>query len=166
MSDIRKWMKIVESVPAIFPDQPTKQVVVKKDATVMLHPSIGGGTGRYMHSTPNGAMVDIKGIVRELAHDQFSLPERDYEDPYQKGNDWFHMTQEPESPGSLNDKPEFRKGDIVKIADVYGTVIGPGMGIFIAYSTTGNEAIVSFDEKEMVVPIANVAAALEQNAKN
>ena len=156
----------MESVPAIFPNQPTKQVVIKKDASVMLHPSIGGGVGRYMNSTPNGAMIDIKGIARELAHDQFSLPERDYEDTYEKGNDWFHMTQGEATPGTQNDKPEFRQGDIVKIADVYGTVIGPGMGVFIAYSTTGQEAIVNFDGKEMVVPVANVGAAYEQDAKD
>jgi hypothetical protein len=166
MSDLRKWMKIVESIPGIFPDAPTKPVVVKKDATVMVHPRLGGGTGRYMHSTPNGAMIDIKGVARELTYEDFSVPERDYEDGYEKGNDWFHMTIEPETPGRQNDKPEFRPGDIVKVADVYGTVIGPGMGIFIAYSTSGQEGIVSFDNKEIVVPIANVGAAYEQDAKD
>jgi hypothetical protein len=166
MSDIRKWMRIVESVPGIFPDAPTKPVVVKKDATVMVHPRVGGGTGRYMHSTPNGGMIDIKGVARELTHEDFSVPERDYEDGYEKGNDWFHMTIEPETPGRQNDKPEFRPGDIVKIADVYGAVIGPGMGVFIAYSTSGQEGIVSFDNKEIVVPIANVGAAYEQDAKD
>ena len=166
MSDIRKWLKIMESVPSVFPDQPTPDRVIKQDATVMVDPRVGGGTARYMHSTPDGAMVDIKGIARELPQDDFGLPERDYEDPYQKGNDWFHMTQEPDSPGRMNDKPELRPGDMIKIADVYGTVIGPGMGVFVAYGTTGKDAVVSFDGKEMLVPVANIAAALEQNSKD
>jgi len=166
MSDIRKWLKIMESVPSVFPDQPTPDRVIKQDATVMVNPRVGGGAGRYMHSTPNGAMVDIKGVARELPQDDFGLPERDYEDPYQKGNDWFHMSQEPDSPGRMNDKPEFRSGDMIKIADVYGTVIGPGMGVFVAYGTTGKDAVVSFDGKEMLVPVANIAAALEQNSKD
>jgi len=166
MSDIRKWLKIMESVPAVFPDQPSPERLIKKDATVMVNPSVGGGTGRYMHSTPNGAMIDIKGVARELSEDDFSLPQRDYEDPYQKGNDWFHMSQEPDTPGRMNDKPEFRPGDMVKIADVYGAVIGPGFGVFIAYGTTGQDCVVSFDNKEIVVPVANLASVLEQNAKD
>lgn len=166
MSDIRKWMKIVESVPAIFPGQDPKHALIKQDATIMVDPSVGGGTARYMHSTPDGAMVDIKGIARELGSDEFGLPERDYEDGYQKGNDWFHMSVNPDTPGTSNERPEFRSGDMVKIADVYGSVIGPGMGVFVAYSTSGQEAIISFDNKEIVVPVANIAAVLEQNAKD
>lgn len=166
MSDIRKWLKIMESVPAIFPDQDPKHALIKQDATVMVSPSVGGGTARYMHSTDDGATVDIKGIAVELGKDEFSLPERDYEDGYRKGNDWFHASTNPDTIGTMNDKPEFRSGDMVKIADVYGSVIGPGMGVFIAYSTSGQEAIISFDNKEIVVPVANIAAVLEQNAKN
>lgn len=166
MSDLRKWMKIIESVPAIFPEQPVTLEIIKKDATVMVHPRVGGGTGRFMHSTPNGAMIDIKGVSRELSNDDFSTPERDYEDPYQKGNDWFHMNRHPDTIGTLNDKPEFRAGDIVKVADVYGAVIGPGIGVFAGYSTNGKEAVISFDGKEIIVPVANLASALEQNAKD
>ena len=166
MSDIKKWMRIMESVPATFPNQPSPGQVAKRDATVMVSPHRGGGTGRYMHSTPNGAMIDIKGVPVEMANEDWSLPERDYEEPYKKGNDWFHMSQEPDSIGRMNDKPEFRPGDMVKIADVYGTIIGPGFGVFIAYSTTGKECIVSFDDKEILVPTSSVGAVLEQDAKN
>lgn len=166
MSDIRKWLKIMESIPAVFPDQGPKHALIKQDATIMVDPSIGGGTARYMHSTPDGAMVDIKGVARELGADQFGLPERDYEDGYKKGNDWFHMSVNPDTPGTTGERPEFRSGDMVKIADVYGSVIGPGFGVFIAYSTSGQECIISFDNKEIVVPTANVGAVLEQNAKN
>lgn len=166
MSDLRKWLKIMESVPSVFPDQPSPERLIKKDATVMVNPNVGGGTGRYMHSTPNGAMIDIKGVARELSEEDFSLPERDYEDPYQKGNDWFHMSTEPDTPGRMNDKPEFRPGDMVKIADVYGAVIGPGFGVFVGYGTTGEDCIVLFDGKQIVVPVENVAAVLEQDAKN
>jgi hypothetical protein len=132
----------------------------------MVDPSVGGGTARYMHSTPDGAMVDIKGVARELRPDEFGLPERDYEDGYQKGNDWFHMSVNPDTPGTSNERPEFRAGDMVKIADVYGSIIGPGMGVFVAYGTTGQDAIISFDNKEIVVPVANIGAVLEQNAKD
>ena len=156
----------MESVPAVFSDQPKKQVMFKKHATVMIDPKFGGGTGRFMHSTPNGAIIDIKGIKRELSADGFSAPERDYEDPYQKGNDWFHMSQEPDSIGTQRDKPEFRPGDMVKVADVYGAVIGPGFGVFIGYGTTGQDCIISFDNKQIVVPVANVATVLEQDAKD
>ena len=166
MSDIRKWLTIMESVPATFPQESPKRAIIKQDATVMVNPRIGGGTGRYMHSTPRGAMVDIKGVPRELSEEDFSLPQRDYEDGYEKGNDWFHMTQEPDSIGRMNDKPEFRPGDMVKVADVYGSVIGPGFGVFVAYGTTGKDCIISFDNKEIVVPIENVGSVLEQSAKD
>lgn len=166
MSDMRKWLTIIESVPATFPSQEVKSQTVKRDATVMVDPRIGGGTGRFMYSTPNGAMIDVKGVAREMPNEDWSLPERDYEDPYEKGNDWFHMSQEPDTIGTMNDKPEFRPGDMVKIADVYGTVIGPGFGIFVAYSTSGQECIISFDDKQIVVPTENVGAVLEQNAKD
>jgi hypothetical protein len=166
MSNIRKWLKIMESVPAIFPQEAPRNIVFKKDATVMVDPRVGGGTGRYMQPTPNGAMVDIKGVARELAHGDFSAPERDYEDPYQKGNDWFHISQEPDTIGNQKDNSVFRAGDMVKIADVYGAVIGPGIGVFVAYGTTGRDAVISFDGKEIVVPVAQLAAALEQNSKD
>lgn len=166
MSNLRKWMNLMESVPAQLADQPPRRVMFKKDATVMVDPRVGGGTGRFMEYTPNGAMVDIKGIAMELAHGDFSAPERDYDEPLAKGNDWFHMSLQPDTVGSMKDKPEFRPGDMVKIADVYGTVIGPGYGIFIAYSTSGNECIISFDDKEIVVPTSSVGAVLEQNAKD
>lgn len=156
----------MESVPAVFPEQPSKEVMFKQDATLMVDPRVGGGTGRFMHSTPDGAMVDIKGIARELSTDDFSAPERDYEDPYQKGNDWFHASVKQDTIGTQRDKPEFRAGDLVKIADVYGSVIGPGFGVFIAYGTTGKDCILSFDNKEIVVPVENVAAVLEQDAKD
>ena len=166
MSDIRKWLKIMESVPSTLLNQNPKNAVIKQDATVMIAPSVGGGTGRYMHSTPQGAMIDIKGVARELAEDEFSLPNRDYEDPYDNGNTWSHSSEEQDTIGTMRDKPEFRPGDMVEIADVYGTTIGPGYGIFIAYSTSGQECIISFDNKEIVVPTANVGSVLEQNAKD
>lgn len=166
MSDIRKWIKIMESIPSTLLDQDPTPVVIKKDATVMISPSAGGGTARYMHSTPQGAMVDIKGVTRELAHNDFSLPSRDYEDPYENGNAWNHSTEEENTIGSMNDKPEFRSGDLVKVDDVYGNVIGPGFGVFISYSTSGQECIISFDNKQIVVPTAQVGAVLEQNAKD
>ena len=166
MSDIRKWLSIMESVPATLLNQRPKNVVIKKDATIMVDPSIGGGTGRYMHSTPQGAMIDIKGVSREMGEDDFSLPNRDYEDPYENGNTWDHGSEEAATIGTMRDKPEFRAGDMVEVADVYGSVIGPGFGIFIAYSTSGQECIISFDNKEILVPIANVGAVQEQNAKD
>jgi len=166
MSNLRKWINLVESIPAELADQPPRKVMFKKDATVMVSPRVGGGTGRFMEYTSNGAMIDIKGVARELAHEDFSVPERDYDEPLAKGNDWFHVSTQPDTVGSLKDKPEFRPGDMVKVADVYGTVIGPGYGVFIAYSTSGNECIVSFDDKEIVVPTSNVGSVLEQNAKD
>lgn len=166
MSDIRKWLTIIESVPSTLVNQRPKSLDIKKDATVMLSLKAGGGTARYMHSTPTGAMVDIKGVSREVTHDDFSIPSRDYEDPYENGNTWNHSTNTENTIGSLNDKPEFRSGDMVKIDDIYGNVIGPGFGIFIAYSTSGQECIISFDNKQIVVPTSNVGAVLEQNAKD
>lgn len=167
MSDIKKWMRLVESSENRIADVPEKSVRFKKDATVTVSPKAGGGVGRFVEYEGDGsAMIDIKGIMRKLSAEDFSAPARDYEDPYIKGNDWFHVSQEPDTVGTLKDKPEFRPGDMVKIADVYGAVIGPGYGIFIAYGTTGQDCIISFDNKEIVVPTANVAAVLEQNAKD
>lgn len=166
MSDIKKWMKIMESVPATFPRQSETQHQVKRDATVMVNPRRGGGIGRFMHTTSNGVMIDVKGVPMELSNDDWSLPERDNEDPYTRGNDWFHMSSLQNTPGTFRDKPEFSAGDIVKVADVYGTIIGPGLGIFVAYSTSGTECVISFDEKEIIVPTSNVGAVLEQDAKN
>lgn len=163
---MKKWMKVVESVPPILANGTDQSMKIKRDATVMVDPRAGGGTGRFMDYIPGGARVDIKGVAVELPDSDFSLPERDYQDPYQSGNEWFHSTEEPNTIGTMNDKPEFRPGDMVQVADVYGSVIGPGIGVFIAYSTTGKEAIVSFDDKEMLIPIANVGACLEQDAKD
>jgi len=166
MSDIRKWLKIIENVQPALADQQPKSVLIKKDATVMVDPRVGGGTARYMHSTPQGAMVDIKGVPKELKHNDFSLPERDYQDPYESSNTWFHKSQDPDTIGTMNDKPEFRSGDMVKVADVYGTTIGAGYGVFVAYSTSGKDCIISFDSKQIVVPVENVGSVLEQNAKD
>lgn len=162
MSDIKKWMKIIESVDAVLADQPSVNKHFKANDTVTVSPKVGGGVGRFVQYTQEGALVDIKGITRELASDDFSELTRDTE----TGNDWFHVTQDPNTQGSMNDKPEFRSGDLVKIADVYGAVIGPGFGVFVAYSTDGKESIVNFDGKEISVPTANVGAVLEQNAKD
>jgi hypothetical protein len=166
MSEIRKWLKIMESVPAILTQQPPKDNRIKRDATVMVNANIGGGTGRFMHYTPNGAMIDIKGVAKELAEDEFSLPQRDYEDPYVQGNDWDHATDTDDTEGTMNDKPELSPGDMVRISDVYGSVIGPGFGVFVAYSTSGKECIVSFDSKEIVVPMENISSVVEQEAKD
>jgi len=138
----------------------------QENDTVTVLPSVGGGVGRFVGYSKNGACIDIKGVQRELSLDQFCAVDRDSEDPYDSGNDWFHKSIEPYTAGLMKDKPEFRPGDMVKIADVYGAVIGPGFGIFVAYSTTGKECIISFDDKEIIVPTSNVEAVLEQNAKD
>lgn len=166
MSDIRKWLKIMESVSPILANHPDSSLSLEKDTTVTISPAVGGGTGRFVSKTPSGALIDIKGIVRELADGEFSASSRENEDPYQQGNDWFHSSVEQDTIGTMNDKPEFRSGDLVKVADVYGSVIGPGFGVFIAYGTTGQDCVVSFDDEEIVVPIEKVAAVLEQGAKD
>ena len=136
---------------------------VARDSTVVMSPNVGGGVGRFVDYSENGnALVDIKGVVKEFAEDEFSAPERSLE----TGNDWFHMSIDQDTPGLQKDKPEFRPGDMVKIADVYGTVIGPGFGVFIGYGTTGEDCIILFDGKQIVVPVENVAAVLEQDAKD
>lgn len=163
---MKKWMKVVESVPPLLANSTDQSMKIKRDATVMVDPRAGGGTGRFMDYLPGGARIDIKGVAVELPDTDFSLPERDYQDPYQSGNEWFHANQEPNTVGIMRDKPEFRPGDLVQVADVYGSVIGPGIGVFIAYSTTGKECIISFDDKEMLIPTENVGACLEQNAKD
>ncbi len=164
------------SVPTVIRQPITKTIAPIQQAptdvrfqendTVTVLPSVGGGVGRFAGYSKNGAYIDIKGVQRELGLDQFCQLDRDSEDPYDTGNDWFHKSISPDTPGSMKDKPEFRPGDMVKIADVYGAVIGPGFGIFVAYSTTGKECIISFDDKEIIVPTANVEAVLEQNAKD
>jgi len=164
MSDIRKWLKIMESVPPVIATAPEGiGNGFKRDATVLIDPRAGGGVGRFMNYTTEGnAMIDIKGVAREFSKNDFSVPERDLEN----GNDWFHMSTEPDTEGRMNDKPEFRPGDMIKIADVYGAVIGPGFGVFVGYGTTGEDCIVLFDGKQIVVPIENVASVLEQDAKD
>ena len=150
MSDIRKWMKIMESVPATLADQAPKAVVIKKDATVMVSPSIGGGTARYIQSTPQGAMVEIKGVIKELPHGDFSLPTRDYEDPFTSGNSWEHVNADPETVGTMNDKPEFTSGDMVKVADVYGSVIGPGFGVLLLTVQMAKIALLALTVKKLL----------------
>jgi len=164
MSDLRKWLKIMESVPPVIATAPEGiGNGFKRDATVLIDPRAGGGVGRFMNYTTEGnAMIDIKGVAREFSKNDFSIPERDLEN----GNDWFHMSTEPDTEGRMNDKPEFRPGDMIKIADVYGAVIGPGFGVFVGYGTTGEDCIVLFDGKQIVVPIENVASVLEQDAKD
>jgi hypothetical protein len=162
MSDIKKWMKIVESVAPTLMRPPTRNDSFKANDTVSVSPRVGGGVGRFMEYTQEGALIDIKGIARELPADDYSELTRDED----TGNDWFHASQEDDTIGTMNDKPEFRPGDMVKIADVYGAVIGPGFGVFVAYSTDGKDCIVSFDGKSILVPTANVSSVLEQDAKD
>ncbi len=138
----------------------------EENDTVSILPRAGGGVGRFINYTKNGAIIDIKGNLRELKLDDFSDVKTDHEDPYENGNNWYHQSTEPDTIGSLKDKPEFRPGDIVRVNDVYGSAIGPGYGIFIAYSTNGKESIISFDDREIVVPTTNLEAVLEQNAKD
>lgn len=151
----------MESVPPVLAT-PGKNSIAR-DSTVVMSPSVGGGVGRFVDYSDNGnCLIDIKGVIKEFAEDEFSAPERSLS----TGNDWFHMSVDDETPGLQKDKPEFRPGDMVKIADVYGTVIGPGFGVFIGYGTTGEDCIILFDGKQIVVPVENVAAVLEQDAKD
>lgn len=162
MSDIKKWMVLAESVNVTLLNQPTNNIPFNKNDTVTISPAVGGGVGRFVQYTSAGALIDIKGIHRELSLDNFSNLTHNTE----TGNDWSHASVDANSIGTLNDKPEFTSGDIVRVADVYGAVIGPGLGIFIAYSTEGKDCIISFDGKEIMVPVANVSAVLEQHAKD
>ena len=162
MSDIKKWMKIVESVGPTLSDQTPNNRRFSANDTVTVNPNVGGGVGRFVKYTGNGAVVDIKGVLRELAETDFSELVRGAN----TGNDWFHNSEQPDTVGTMDDKPEFRAGNLVQIADVYGAVIGPGFGVFIAYSTDGRDCIVSFDGKEILVPTANVGSVLEQDAKD
>ena len=162
MSDMRKLLKIMESVPPVIATAPQSKGF-ERDATVVISPRVGGGVGRFMEfTTEDTALIDIKGVAKEFGKDDFSMPERDL----QNGNDWFHMSVKDGTMGTSNDKPEFRPGDMVKIADVYGTVIGPGFGTFIGYGTTGEDCVILFDGKQIIVPVENVAAVLEQDAKD
>ncbi len=112
MSDIKKWMKLIESSENRIVDSPAKTGRFEKNATVTVNPRVGGGVGRFVAYEGEDAIIDIKGIMRKLSAEDFSAPARDYEEPYVKGNDWFHVSQEPNSVGTLKDKPEFRAGDI------------------------------------------------------
>lgn len=162
MSDIKKWMKIVESVSPVLASQ-SPSVNMERDSVVALGPRVGGGVGRFVKFTGNGgALIDVKGVVREFADGDFSPLDRSTE----TGNDWFHMSVTDDTLGTSNSSPEFKPGDMVKIADVYGTVIGPGFGVFIGYGTTGEDCIILFDGKQIVVPVENVASVLEQDAKD
>ena len=165
MSEIRKWLKIMESVPPVIRSEPEQlpDAEYQRDATVVIGANRGGGVGRFMEFTEDGnAMVDIKGIAKKFSLSDISTPDRDIAN----GNDWFHMSVTNDTPGTQNDKPEFRPGDLVKVADVYGAVIGPGFGVFVGYGTTGEDCIVLFDGKQIVVPVENVASVLEQDAKD
>jgi hypothetical protein len=156
-----------EAAPAQGPaTAQSNQRTNKENDTVYVSPAAGGGVGRFVSYTKNGAIIDIKGVFRELNLDNFSSLDQQYRDAFSKGNEWFHQTAGKDTPGAQNDKPEFRAGDIVRIEDVYGAVIGPGFGVFIAYSTSGQECIISFDNKEIVVPTANVSPVLEQESKD
>lgn len=162
MSDMKKWLKLVESVHPVVATPPVGKSL-SRDTTVVLGPQVGGGVGRFVEFTAEGAaLIDVKGVIKEFASNEYAVPERDM----QNGNDWFHMSVLPGTPGTQNDKPEFRPGDMIKIADVYGSVIGPGFGVFVGYGTTGQDCVVLFDGKQLVVPIENVASVLEQEAKD
>lgn len=152
----------MESVGPVLSAQRTNDRRFNKDDTVTISPHTGGGIGRFVQYTQDGAMIDVKGDLRELAIDQFSAPSRDLSN----GNEWFHVTVEPTTTGTMNDKPEFRSGDMVQVADVYGSAMGSGFGVFVAYSTDGKQCIISFDGEEILVPTANVASVLEQDAKD
>ena len=129
-------MKIVESVVPTLVAQPARNKSFNANDTVSVSARVGGGVGRFIDYTQGGALIDIKGIARELPADDYSELTRDEN----TGNDWFHASQDTDTIGSMNDKPEFCSGDMVKIADVYGAVIGPGFGVFVAYVANKNIA--------------------------
>lgn len=161
MSDMKKWLKLTESVHSVVATPPIGKSY-ERDATVVLGPEVGSGVGRFIEFTTEGnAMIDVKGVVKEYAEEDFAIPERDIAN----GNDWFHVSVTDITPGTQNDKPEFCPGDLVKVA-APDAVIASGFGVFVGYGTTGEDCIVLFDGKQIVVPVENLASILEQNAKN
>ena len=169
MSDLKKWMNIVnEQLPPTLIDPPEKQESFDKHSTVLISPDLGGGIGRIKDTSNTGTHhVDVKGIEMELPTDKLSLSRADDTDPLmQPSNNIMHINVLKDMNDLLRDRPDPQTGDLVRIDNVYGTAIGPGFGIFMAYSTNGQDAIVSFDDTIITVPVEQISSVVEQEAND
>lgn len=166
MSEFKKWMNIVEQLaPTIVNAQPTDTLFVKNEP-VLISPACGGGIGRFISCTAGLCTVDVKGILMEIPVDNISRLPTEGKDPFDSPNDKMHINVLGSIDELLRDKPDPQCGDAVRIEDVYGTGIGPGIGVFMSYSTTGKEAIVSFDDQVLTVPVEQISSMVEQEAED
>lgn len=110
--------------------------------TVKITDSRGGGTGIFKSFSDNDdiVIIDIKGQPREYSISDITPildTDRDY----------------GELPTNIVAPVEMFSGDSVIVKDLYGAGTGDGHGVFVAYSTDGNTAIVNVDSEERSFPV-------------
>lgn len=144
MSDIRKWMQLLS------------EDSIEKGSAVKLSDDWGGGIGTFeqlSEDNPEIAIINIKGTPQEIPLTSL-----------QKVLDQDHAYGEDPC---YNITPDlFEPGASVRIKNLYGGGTGDGYGVFVAYSTDGQQAIVTVDSEERVVPVDLVYPADEQEAKD
>ena len=144
MSDIRKWMQLLS------------EDSIEKGSAVKLSDDYGGGVGTFeqlSEDNPEVAIINVKGSSQEIPLTSLQKvldQEREYgEDPC------YNITPDLFEPGAS-----------VRVKNLWGSGTGDGYGIFVAYSTDGQTAIVNVDSEDRSVPVDLVYPADEQQAKD
>lgn len=142
MSDIRKWINIV-SESSLEPGNAVK-----------LADNYGGGIGEFAGLSSDGtsAFVNVKGQRQEVpvsSLEKVLAAHGNYQD----------------NPTNIIVPSELNVGDRVRIEGLFGASIGPGYGIFMAYSTDGCSAICTVDSEERSFPVDLVYPADENKQK-
>lgn len=144
MSDIRKWIQLLS------------EDSIMKGSAVKLSDDFGGGVGTFQQlaeDNPDIAIVNVKGNTQEIP---LTSLQKVLDQDSEYGEDpCYNITPDLFEPGAS-----------VRVKNLYGGGTGDGYGVFIAYSTDGNTAIVNVDSEERSIPVDLVYPSDEQQAKD
>jgi len=144
MSDIRKWMQILS------------EDSIEQGSAVKLSDDYGGGIGtfeRLSEDNPDIAVINVKGTAQEIP---LTSLQKVLDQDHEYGEDpCYNITPDLFEPGAS-----------VRVKNLYGGGTGDGYGVFVAYSTDGQTAIVNVDSEERSIPVDLVYPADEQCAKD
>jgi hypothetical protein len=144
MSDIMKWIQLLS------------EDSITKGSAVKLSDEYGGGVGTFeqlAEDNPEIAIVNVKGNTQEIP--LTSVQKVIAQDSKYGEDPCYNITPELFEPGAS-----------VCIKNLYGGGTGDGYGVFIAYSTDGNTAIVNVDSQQRSIPVDLVYPSGEQQAKD
>lgn len=144
MSDIRKWMQLLS------------EDSIEKGSAVKLSDDWGGGIGTFeqlSEDNPEIAIINVKGSPQEIP---LTSLQKVLDQDHEYGEDpCYNITPDLFEPGAS-----------VRIKNLWGGGTGDGYGVFVGYTTDGQQAIVTVDSEERTVPVDLVYPANEQEAKD